>query len=71
MVLITGTKRLLFTHALQINSTLLHLDSRDFSVKQQAHVAIAKTYTSMKARDVKKENEMKSKLFRGNWLSTR
>ena len=41
-----------------------------FPVKQIAHVAIAKTYICMKARDVKKENQMKSKLFRGN-LSTR
>ena len=42
-----------------------------FPVKQLAHVAIAKTYTSMKARDVKKENQMKSKLLRGIRLSTR
>ena len=41
-----------------------------FPVKQIAYVAIAKTYIWMKARDVKKENQMKSKLFRGN-LSTR
>ena len=32
-----------------------------FPVKQIAHVAIAKTYISMKARDVKKKNKMKSK----------
>ena len=37
-----------------------------FPVKQIAQVAIAKTYTWMKARDVKKENQMKSKLLRGN-----
>ena len=44
--------------------------SREISpVKQIAHVAIAKTYTRMKARDVKNENQMKSKFFRGN-LST-
>ena len=38
-----------------------------FPVKQIAHVAIAKTYTW---RDVKKEKQMRSKLFRG-MLSTR
>ena len=37
-----------------------------FPVKQIAHVAIAKTYTSMKARDAKNENKMESSLFRGN-----
>ena len=30
-----------------------------FSVKHITHVAIAKTYTSMKARDVKNEKQMK------------
>ena len=66
VVPITGTKCFLLTHALQINS-LLHLYGLEiFPVKQIAHVAIAKTYTWMKARDVKKENQMKSKLLRGN-----
>ena len=48
----------LLTHALQINSTLLHLYelAKFFPVKQITHVAIAKTYTSMKARDVTNEN---------------
>ena len=37
-----------------------------FPVKQITHVAIAKTYTSMKARDVKNENQMKSSFFRSS-----
>ena len=36
-----------------------------FSVKSTAHVAIAKTYSSMKVRDVNNKNQMKS-FFRGN-----
>ena len=58
----------LLTHALQINSTLLYLYelAKFFPVNQITHVAIAKTYTSMKARDVKNENQMKSSFFRGN-----
>ena len=39
------------------------MDSRDFPVKQIAHVAIAKTYTWMKARDAKKENQMNQNCF--------
>ena len=34
-------------------------------MKQITHVAIAKTYPSMKARDVKNENQMKSSFFHG------
>ena len=37
-----------------------------FPVKQIVHVTVAKTYTSMKARDVNKENQMKSSFFRGD-----
>ena len=37
-----------------------------FPVKQMTHVAISKTYTSMKARDVKSEKQMKSSFFQGN-----
>ena len=37
-----------------------------FAVKQIIHVAIAKTYTWLNARDVKKENQMKSSFFHGN-----
>ena len=39
-------------------------------MKHITHVAIARTYTSMKARDVKNENQMKSSFFRG-YLSPR
>ena len=61
MVHLTGTKCFLVTHEVQINSTLPHS-----YVKQIAHVAIAKTYTPIEARDVKKENQMKSSFLRGN-----
>ena len=46
--------------------TTLVLTHEIFPVKQMTHVAIAKTYTSMKVRDVKNENQMKSSFFRGN-----
>ena len=69
VVPITGTKRFLLTDACaadQFYFTTLVWTREIFPVKQIAHVAIAKTYTWMKARDVKKENQMKSKLLRGN-----
>ena len=50
----------------QFYITTLVLSREIFPVKQITHVAIAKTYTSMKARDVKNENQMKSSFFRGN-----
>ena len=50
----------------QFYITTLVLTREIFPVKQIKHVAIAKTYTSMKARDVKNENRMKSGFFRGN-----
>ena len=37
-----------------------------FPLKKITLVAIAKKYTSMKASDVKNENQMKSSFFRGN-----
>ena len=50
----------------QFYITTLVLTREIFPVKQKKHVAIAKTYTSMKARDVKNENQMKLSFFRGN-----
>ena len=46
------------------------MDSRDFSRKTDSTRRNRQMHTWMKARDVKKENQMKSKLFRGN-ISTR
>ena len=46
------------------------MDSGDFSRKTDSTRRNPQMYTWMKARDVKKKNQMKSKLFRGN-LSTR
>ena len=50
----------------QFYITTLVLTREIFPVKQITLVAIAKTYTSMKARDVKNKNQMKSSFFRGN-----
>ena len=47
----------------QFYITTLLLTREIFPVKQ---ITIAKTYTSMKARDVKNENQLKSSFFRGN-----
>ena len=44
----------------QFNITTLTWTREIFPVKQIAHVAIANTYTSMKTRDVEKENQRKS-----------
>ena len=52
--------------AYQFYITTLVLTREIFPMKQTQHVAMAKTYTSMKARDVKNENQMKSSFFRGN-----
>ena len=41
-----------------------------FSVKQITHVAIAKTYSLMKVRDIKNEKQIESSFFRDN-VSTR
>ena len=67
VVPITGTKRFLNACAAdQFYFTTLVWTREIFPVKQIAHVAIAKTNTWMKARGIKKENQMKSKLLRGN-----
>ena len=52
--------------AYQFYITTLVRTREIFPMKQITHVAIAKTYTSMKARNVKNENHMKSTFFRGN-----
>ena len=71
MVPITGKKAFSLNAcaADQFYFTTLVWTREIFPVKQIAQVAIAKTYTWMKARDVKKENQMKSKLLRGSFLS--
>ena len=46
------------------------MDSRDFLRKTDSTRRNPQMHTWMKARDVKKENQVKTKLFRGN-LSTR
>ena len=47
------------------------MDSRDFSRKTDSTRRSRQMYTWMKARVVKKENQMKSKLFRGNLSTTK
>ena len=60
VVALTGTVFSLISCAAdQFYITTLVWTLEIFPVKQLPHVAITKTFTLMKARDVKKENQMK------------